>query len=283
MGRYSRPLAGMLTDWLDVSEGQRALDVGCGPGALTGTSSSGSAQRRCRRSTRRRPSSRRAGPAFPGVDVRQGAAEALPYDDGVVRRRRRLPGRALHAGPGRRARRDGPRDPRRAAGWVRRSGTCTAGASRWPRSGRRLDEIDPDHPGERELPGGAEGQLVAHLRGGRPARRRRHRDGRHRHPPDASRSGGSPTSTASGPVGEAVAALDPVRREQLRATCRERLGDGPFDLTAVAFAARGRPERVRRHDDVGRRHGGGGRRTRGPGYAVLIMTRSLLLRCRSEV
>ena len=43
-----------------------------------------------------------------------------------------------------------------------------------------------------------------------------------------------------GPVGEALAALDPVRLEQLRATCRDRLGDGPFDITAVAFAARGR-------------------------------------------
>lgn len=43
-----------------------------------------------------------------------------------------------------------------------------------------------------------------------------------------------------GPVGESVAALGAVRREQLRATCRERLGPGPFDLTAGAFAARGR-------------------------------------------
>ena len=35
MGRFSRPLAAVLADVVDVSEGQRALDVGCGTGALT--------------------------------------------------------------------------------------------------------------------------------------------------------------------------------------------------------------------------------------------------------
>jgi SAM-dependent methyltransferase len=35
MGRYSGPLAPQLADLADVQAGQRALDVGCGPGALT--------------------------------------------------------------------------------------------------------------------------------------------------------------------------------------------------------------------------------------------------------
>ena len=35
MGRFSRPLASVLADFADVRLGQRALDVGCGPGALT--------------------------------------------------------------------------------------------------------------------------------------------------------------------------------------------------------------------------------------------------------
>ena len=35
MGRYSRPLAVAFADWLGVSPGQRALDVGSGPGAFT--------------------------------------------------------------------------------------------------------------------------------------------------------------------------------------------------------------------------------------------------------
>ena len=35
MGRYSVPLAPLLADFAAVAAGERVLDVGCGPGALT--------------------------------------------------------------------------------------------------------------------------------------------------------------------------------------------------------------------------------------------------------
>src|SRR5688572_24373522 len=35
MGRYSEPLAPVFAEFAGVSDGQRVLDVGCGPGALT--------------------------------------------------------------------------------------------------------------------------------------------------------------------------------------------------------------------------------------------------------
>ena len=35
MGRFSRPLAVAFADWLRPERGRSALDVGCGPGALT--------------------------------------------------------------------------------------------------------------------------------------------------------------------------------------------------------------------------------------------------------
>ena len=35
MGRFSEPLAARFADLSEVRRGQRALDVGCGPGALT--------------------------------------------------------------------------------------------------------------------------------------------------------------------------------------------------------------------------------------------------------
>ena len=35
MGRYSEPLGTVFADWAGVGSGASALDVGCGPGALT--------------------------------------------------------------------------------------------------------------------------------------------------------------------------------------------------------------------------------------------------------
>jgi SAM-dependent methyltransferase len=83
MGRYSTPLAVKLADAARVEAGQRALDVGCGPGALTSclaerlgsdhvsaVDPSESYVEACRRRN-------------PGVDVREGKAESLPFGDGV--------------------------------------------------------------------------------------------------------------------------------------------------------------------------------------------------------
>lgn len=82
MGRYSAPLSPQLADLAGVAAGQRALDVGCGSGMLTaelvGRLGAGSVaaidpSARFVEAVRER---------FPGIDVRQGAAESLPYGDG---------------------------------------------------------------------------------------------------------------------------------------------------------------------------------------------------------
>jgi SAM-dependent methyltransferase len=83
MGRYSAPLAPQLADLAGVSVGQTAVDVGCGPGALTGELV------------------RRLGPGsvsavdpsppfveairkrYPGVTVEEASAEQLPFPDQV--------------------------------------------------------------------------------------------------------------------------------------------------------------------------------------------------------
>jgi SAM-dependent methyltransferase len=81
MGRFAEPLAGPFADRAGVEAGMRALDVGCGPGALTAELV------------------RRLGPSavaaidpspsfvaatrarFGEVDVREGVAEQLPFPD----------------------------------------------------------------------------------------------------------------------------------------------------------------------------------------------------------
>lgn len=83
MGRYSQALAPVFADQADVTAGHRALDVGCGPGALTavlvdrlGTGSVSAVDPSP-------PFAQACRARFPSVDVREGRAEALPFEDAV--------------------------------------------------------------------------------------------------------------------------------------------------------------------------------------------------------
>ena len=83
MGRYSAPLSPQLAEFGGVRPGQRVLDVGCGPGALTGE-----LVRRvgAEAVTAVDPSESFVAAAkarHPNVDVQLASAEHLPFDDGV--------------------------------------------------------------------------------------------------------------------------------------------------------------------------------------------------------
>src|SRR3954471_5910176 len=83
MGRYSRPLAPLLADLAGVASGQRVLDVGSGPGALTAElvgrlrASSGGAVDPW--ATFVAP----LGEGFRDVESVRASAESLPFGDGV--------------------------------------------------------------------------------------------------------------------------------------------------------------------------------------------------------
>src|SRR5215210_4388780 len=84
MGRYVPRLAVALADAAGVAEGMRALDVGCGPGGLT--------HELVGRLGADHVAAIDPSPQFaaanrerhPGVDVRDGAAESLPFDGGMT-------------------------------------------------------------------------------------------------------------------------------------------------------------------------------------------------------
>ena len=139
MGRYSRPLAHSLTDWLDVRMGERALDVGCGPGALTAQLVERLGPDRVSAIDPSAPFVEACRERFPDVDVRLGNAESLPYDDASFD----IAGACLVVhfmkDPVAGHRRDGPGDQARLLGrrdglgprWrTRADGACLVGAGR---------------------------------------------------------------------------------------------------------------------------------------------------------
>jgi SAM-dependent methyltransferase len=82
MGRFSRRLAPLFADFAGVDAGADVLDVGCGPGALTGelVRRVGAEHVAAADPTPQFVASLRD--RFPGLEVEQAPAESLPFADG---------------------------------------------------------------------------------------------------------------------------------------------------------------------------------------------------------
>jgi SAM-dependent methyltransferase len=81
MGRYGPALAAALIQAAGVAAGQRALDVGCGPGALTRALADALGPDRVAAVDPSPPFVEACRQRVPGADIRLGAAESLPFDD----------------------------------------------------------------------------------------------------------------------------------------------------------------------------------------------------------
>ena len=163
MGRFSEPLAGQFAAWLGLVPGQRVLDVGCGPGALTrvlaavvgpGQVSAIDPSDSFVAAVRER---------VPGVEVRSGVAEKLPWPDGTFDcTASQL---AVHlmadpqAGIAEMARVTRPGGVVAATVWDLAGGTAPVSLF-W----RGAQEVDPAVRTEADRPGGREGDLPARLR-----------------------------------------------------------------------------------------------------------------------
>jgi SAM-dependent methyltransferase len=237
MGRYSVPLAPLFADFAGVAAGQRILDVGCGPGALTGELV-----------TRVDPSLiAAADPAeffveaarerYPAVRVERAAAEQLPFDDEVFDVA--LAQLVVHFMT------DAVAGLREMGRVTRRDGIVAACV--WDFAGGKAPlslfwdaarELDPEVEAESDLAGTREGhltQLFAEAGLREIAETALSISVEHA----SFDEWWQPYTLGVGPAGKYAANLDAAQHDQLRELCRSRLPEAPFAVTSQTWAARG--------------------------------------------
>lgn len=239
MGRFSEPLAVEFAAWAGVETGLTALDVGCGPGALTAQLVELLGADNVRAVDPSPSFVEAARQRLPGLDITQAVAEHLPLpDDSVDLALAQL---VVHFMP------DPVAGLREMARVTRPGGTVAACVWDLGPSGRApvamlwraVHDLDPDFVGESELPGGGEGELAdlaaaAGLSGISCG--------------ELTVSAGFadfddwwvPYTAGVGPAGAYVAGMETAPREKLRERCEQLLPAGPFEIPATAWCMRAR-------------------------------------------
>lgn len=237
MGVHSRQLAPQLADIARLSSGDRALDVGCGPGALTtelvmrlGAASVAAVD----------PSESFVAAAqarHPDVDVRRATAEALPFADRAFDAA--LAQLVIHFMP------DPVAGLREMVRVTRSEGVIAACV--WDHAGDRTPvstffraarDLGLGVQDESALAGAREGHLVELFK----ASGLRDVEGtvlvaRVEYP--SFDDWWKPFSFGVGPAGAAYLALRPDQRARLRERCEALCPPVPFELSSFAWAARG--------------------------------------------
>ena len=237
MGRYSVQLASQMADLAGVRSGQRVLDVGSGPGALTtelvervGASNVSAVD----------PSEQFVDAArerHPGVDVGLAAAEDLPFADGTFDAA--LAQLVVHFMA------DPVRGLAEMARVTRAGGVVCACV--WDFAGEQTpltpfwnaaQELDPGVRDESNVAGGGEGLLPELLtKVGLREVEEKPLEVRVEHA--TFEEWWEPFTLGVGPVGAYAATLDPARQAELRERSRQHVPPAPFTLPTRAWAARG--------------------------------------------
>ena len=237
MGRFSEPLAARFAAALEIPAGARALDVGCGPGALTAQLVARLGVDAVTAVDPSEPFVAAARARFPGLRVLAGVAESLPLpDDSVDLTVAQLVVHFLTdpvAGLTEMAR-------------VTRPGGVVA-ANVWDHAGnggpldafwRAAHDLDPRAPGEAALPGTREGHLAELFRrpGSRTSCPGARRSARGTRP---STSGGPPSPSASGPPAPTSRRSGTPSGTRCGRAARNGCRPAPFEIPAVAWCSRG--------------------------------------------
>ncbi len=233
MGRYSRPLAPVFADLAEVESGHHVLDVGCGTGALTEVLVDRLGVDYVCAVDPSEPFVESMRREFPGVDVRRGRAESLPFAAACFDRT--LAQLVVHfmadpvAGLAEMARVTRPGGLVAATVWDH-GGDRGPLATFW----RAARELDPTVDSEAGRPGVSDGSLVAlfdaaGMEGavaGAVAIRVDH---------PSFDDWWEPYPLGAGPAGAYAAGLDADQKARLRERCRALLPPAPFTLEAWAW------------------------------------------------
>src|SRR3954471_1211183 len=236
MGRYSALLATRFADFAGVGGDERALDVGCGPGALTAELVARVGAGRVVAVDPSHSFVAAARERHPGVQVELAAAEYLPFADDAFDVA--LAQLVVHF----------MADPvaglREMARVVRPGGVVAACV--WDHAGGRtpigvfwlaVRERDPATHDESDLNGARAGHLAALFReAGLAGPEEAELAVTVRHP--SFEDWWQPLTLGVGPAGAYVAAVGDAARADLSERLRRALGDGPFDMTGTVWAVR---------------------------------------------
>lgn len=237
MGRFSQPLGVLFADWVGVHAGDAALDVGCGPGALTEVLAARLGAASVTAVDPSEPFLDALRERLPGVTVHRAAAEDLPFADaGFDLALAQLVVHFLS---------DPPAGIARLCRVTRPGGTVAVSVwdfenARAPQSAffRAFRSVVPEVEDETARAGGRRGELAALLEGAG-CRRVEQTELAVTVTSPTFEDWWEPYLLGVGPAGAQLAALDAGRREQVRERCLELQGPGPIRTTATAWAAKG--------------------------------------------